>query len=487
MLAERENLLDKVKQKQVLLFEISCVEPKFLDKIDSALSNILLNRKYPHLKIPLSYVLREFITNANKANLKRVYFKQNDLYINLPEDYQKGSIGFKQTLHSDLNSLEIMLDDYQQYVKVMFKEYADDNFSVFVINSSTLTKEEINNINTKVQKYKNFKQNGEHYFGNENEETAEGAGLGLFLTFQILEQVGIKSSSLKIGTNEGRTIAKLSFKYSEVTPPPYSDFAKEILSQITTLPKFPANIKAILAKLLQPDVTVKDIANQVSSDPSLSADVLKLVNSAQFALTRKIESITEALNYLGIKGMKGILYSYGAMKILSQRFGTVEEIWKHSYETAAYAGKICKIANLKQNEDSIFTAGLLHDIGKIILMGIDKEKAKIIEDVCSKKGIELPIVEEIMMGLSHALIGGKIAEHWEFPKILVHAISYHHEPLMAKENTSVIYTVYLANHIALNKGLDDLNYSLIENEVKDFFELREPEDLKNLYHKIKIS
>ena len=485
MLAERENILEEIKNKQIIRFETDSAYPDFIDKVDKTLTSILQVRKYPHLKIPLAYVFREFITNAEKANLKRIFFKLNDLYIDVPEDYNKGSIAFKQALQEDIESLRIRQRDYRKNIAVVFQKYSDDEFTAFIINNSVITSQEAAGINDKIKKYLVFKKMSEPYFGNAEEEASEGAGLGIYLTLQILDQVGINSTAIRIGAKDKQTISKISFKYSQVAPPPYNELAKEILKTLETLPKFPANIKSILTKLLDPDVSVMDVADQVQTDPSLSADVLKLVNSAQFALTRKIASIKEAVNFLGIKGLKGILYSYGSMQVLNDSFGTVAEVWDHSYEVGAYASKLSKIMNLKKEEETIFSAGLLHDIGKIVLMTFDKEKAKNIEKVCEQKGMELPILEEIMMGLSHAIIGGKIAEHWDFPQSLIDAITHHHEPLLSGENKEVIYTVYMANHFSNNKHIEDLNYNSLETEVKDFFQITNHEDLLNLFEKVK--
>lgn len=479
----RDDFIEKIRQKQPLNFETVSAEPEFIDIVDEALSNILLSRKYPHLKIPLAYVIRELISNAHKANLKRVYYRLNNLYINIPEDYAKGIKGFQETIDTDPYSIEGYLDDYKKFIKVVFDKYSGDEFVVYVINNSVITKEEAANINSKMNMYKQFSETGEQYWDEDHQ--GEGAGLGLFLTLQILKQISIKCSSLKVGVKEGKTFNRLSFNFSEVAPPPYNEFAKEILNQLDSLPKFPDNIRTLLKKLLNPEIAVMDVADEVQKDPSLSADVLKLVNSAQFALSRKIESIKEAVNYLGVKGLKGILYSYGAMSAMSERFGSIPEVWDHCYETAAFASKIAKFNNLKEKEDAVFTAGLLHDIGKIVLMSFDKEKAKGVEKICKQKGIEIPVVEEIMMGLSHAVIGGKVAEFWDFPEILINSIKYHHEPLMATDNKDVVYTIYLANHLSQNKNVEDYNFTSIETEIKNHFELKNAEDLKSFFTRIK--
>ena len=316
-------------------------------------------------------------------------------------------------------------------------------------------------------------------------DQTEGAGMGIFLSLKMMEQVGIPSNSYSIGVHKGFTVAKISFDYSKISPPPYSEVALEILNQLSSLPKFPENIKRLLAKLLEEDVKVDAIAADIQRDPTLAADILKLVNSAKFSLTRKISSLKEAVNLVGIKGLKNILYSYGAISVIDNRFGTVEEVWDHCYRVGQISTELSKIKKIETKDDVFFTAGLLHDLGKIVLMSFDKDTAKKIESVCRDKNIDIPIMEEIMMGLSHARIGGQIAEYWEFPKNLVDPITHHHDPAMTDDNFEVVYTVHLANY--LEKARKDGIYTIfgIEEPVREFFAINSDQDMKDIASKLK--
>lgn len=444
---------------------------EFIDKVDIILSQIFRKKNYQHLRTPLMFIFRELITNANKANMKRVFFKLNGLDINNPAEYEKGMQEFSEQVRNDNGKITSYLERYKVFVKVLFQEYADRQFTVYILNSGELLPREKERI---LEKIKHFNDDAD---GADILDMTEGAGMGIMLSLKLMEQVGISSEALTLGVHKGMTVAKFSFDYTSIHAAPYNVIAEEILKIVNTLPKYPDNIKNLLAKLLQPDIKVQDVAEEISKDPSLSSDLLKLVNSAKFSLQRKIGSIKEAINFVGIKGLKNLLYSYGAMQAIDSRFGSVNQVWEHSYKTARVASLIAERFKLNKKDDESFTAGLLHDMGKIVLMSFDLNKAKSIDEVCRQRGIDLPVMEELIMGLSHAKIGGEIAKYWDFPSSLISAITYHHEPIMAETDHELVYTVNLANYIASVKNKSELNAYLIEPDVRDFFKINSTYDI----------
>jgi putative nucleotidyltransferase with HDIG domain len=479
-LKDKKSFIDEsLKQKKPVTIEAVEADNEFVSSVDHAFSEILKIKNYRHLHSPLSFVLREFITNANKANLKRIYFNQNGYNIENQEEYQKGMESFSFEIRDNPEKYAKYLQPYKMFIKVIFQEYSSNIFSVYIINKALLTQQEEKRIKEKLGYYK------EHLTAHELLDQTEGAGMGIFLSLKMMEQVGIPPNAYSIGMHKGFTVAKISFDYSKISPPPYTEVALEILNQLSSLPKFPDNIKKLLAKLLKEDVMLDAVAADIQKDPTLATDILKLVNSAKFSLTRKISSLKEAVNLVGIKGLKNILYSYGAISVIDNRFGTVEEVWNHCYRVGQISTELAKLKKIDTKDDVFFTAGLLHDLGKIVLMSFDKETAKKIESVCREKDIDIPIMEEIMMGLSHARIGGQIAEFWEFPKNLVDPITHHHDPAMTDDNYEVVYTVHVANY--LEKASRDDIYTLfgIEEPARDFFGINSDDDIKALVSKLK--
>ncbi len=476
-----DNVEKYIKEKKSFSIKNSVADDFFDYKVETYISFIFRLKRFQHLSTPVNFVVQELIANANKANLKRVFFQLNDYNIKDKNKYEDGVKHFTDFIKHGKKELQNKLPDLGLYVKVIFKKYHDNTFQIYIINNSLLTFEEKNRIKEKLSFYEHAKEEPQKSLKIMDE--TEGAGMGIFLSLKLLGKAGIDADCLSIGTHEDKTIAMLKFNYDQVKPPPYNIIAQEILKELETLPKYPENINSILKNLKNPDVTITEIANNITKDPALSADLLKLVNSAEFTITRKIASIREAINFVGLKGLKNLLYSYGAIKTINSRFGSIPEVWAHSHKTALYCSKIAKYFKLDKNTDEYFTAGLLHDIGKIVLMNFDEKRAAEIERICRRRGVDMPVMEEIIMGLSHARIGGKIAQFWDFPPSLVEAISYHHEPNVAKTNLPLVYTVYLSNILALTPK-DQLSIYEIEPIVAKHFLLNSTDDLVILIEKL---
>ena len=477
-----DDIVEKyIHEKKPFSLKKYIIDNLFDYKLNTYLSLIFKRNRFQHLNTPVNFVIHELIENAYKANLKRVFFKLNGYKIFDIENYDERVAKFTNFLKHGYDELNSHAEDMGLYVKVIFKEYADNNFKLFVVNNSLLNDIETKRIKEKINSF-------EHQYEEPQKslkiiDEAEGAGMGLFLSLKLLNKAGISPQCISIGIYEEKTIAMLSFSYEEANPPPYNIITSEILKVIDTLPKYPENINHILEKLKNPEITISEIANHITKDPALSADLLKLVNSAEFTLVRKIASIREAINFVGLNGLKNLLYSYGAIKTINNSFGNVPEVWEHSHKTGLYSSKIAKIYKLAKNTDEFFTAGLLHDIGKIVLMNFDKEKAKHIEKVCMEKGVDMPVMEDIIFGLTHARIGGKIVQYWEYPESLVQAIMYHHEPVSAASHFELVYAVYLANIISLADKNNITIYD-IEPVVAKEFSLETTDDLIILIEKL---
>jgi putative nucleotidyltransferase with HDIG domain len=226
-----------------------------------------------------------------------------------------------------------------------------------------------------------------------------------------------------------------------------SILSQAIVDQITSLPQFPENIVMIQKLINDPKSEMADIARQISMDPAMTADLLKVVNSAQFMLSKKVDSISEAVKMVGIRGIKNMLYSYGTQKILGDDTTDKRILWDHSYKTAFYAYNLAKNFRKDRNLlDDVFVGGILHDMGKIIFANVYPDLLNKIKTFCVEKGIPASTFEDLSAGLNHAEIGALIAQKWNFPDNLVSAIRLHHDPNVAPaEFKDLVETVYLAN------------------------------------------
>jgi putative nucleotidyltransferase with HDIG domain len=218
-----------------------------------------------------------------------------------------------------------------------------------------------------------------------------------------------------------------------------------------------------------PKSEMADIARQISMDPALTADLLKIVNSAQYMLSKKVDSIAEAVKMVGIRGIKNLLYSYGTQKILGDDTTEKKNLWEHSYKTAFFAYNLVK--NFRKDHDLLddaYVGGILHDMGKIVFSNVHPELLNKIKGFCSDRGLPASTFEDLSAGMNHAEIGALIADKWNFPEALVVCIRYHHDPSSAPEEyKDLVDTVYLANMFCEletgNVTFDQLEPSVLEN------------------------
>jgi len=234
-----------------------------------------------------------------------------------------------------------------------------------------------------------------------------------------------------------------------------------------------------------PESEITDIARQISTDPTLTADLLKLVNSAQFMLPKRVDNIVEAVKLVGMKGVRNLLYTHGTQKILGQKYQEMRSLWQHSYRTAFYAYNLAKsFRRRKEILDDVYVGGILHDLGKIILASLHPDLLERIRGFCSEKEIPSGMLENFAAGMNHAEVGSLIAEKWNFPDQLIDAIRYHHSPLECKEeNRDIVFSVYLANALTdLEREL--IIYDQIERWVLGDFGIQTKEQLTRIQDRL---
>jgi putative nucleotidyltransferase with HDIG domain len=226
-----------------------------------------------------------------------------------------------------------------------------------------------------------------------------------------------------------------------------SGLSQAIVNNIDSLPQFPENVIEIQRLLNDPDSGINAIARHMAMDPALTAELLRTVNSAQYMLAKRIDNIAEAVNMVGIRGIRNLLYSYGTQQILGSDSSEKKILWEHSYKTAFYAYSLIK--KYKRNNDLLddaYASGILHDIGKIIFSNVHPELLNKIHNFCAERKIPKSTLEYLTDGMNHAEIGALIAEKWNFPEHLSAAIRYHHNPSAAPEDCrNLVDSVYLAN------------------------------------------
>jgi putative nucleotidyltransferase with HDIG domain len=213
-----------------------------------------------------------------------------------------------------------------------------------------------------------------------------------------------------------------------------------------------ASIPAVLERLLElvqdPKVSLAEISHFVSSDPGLATKVLKMVNSPIYGFPGRISSPNQAVILLGLSVVKGLLFGVTVFDLMQK---SMIGLWEHSLGCAIYARLIARKKGFKDpDEASIY--GLLHDIGKVLLMlQFPVEYEKIISQANAKK-IPIHAAESEYFSANHAAVGSWIAEKWGFPRQLVETIGYHHKPHLARRYPVETAITHLADVLLRGRG-----------------------------------
>jgi HD-like signal output (HDOD) protein len=252
--------------------------------------------------------------------------------------------------------------------------------------------------------------------------------------------------------------------------------------EVDNLPPIPQNINKIRELIHNPNSSITHIADFVKTDPSLTANLLRIANSAWYAVISRIDTVKRAITTIGLKQLGNLLLTIGAKKVMSERYESMEEIWEISHRCAFYSQSIMKIKSKNaDNLESAYTVGLLHNIGKIILLTLSPDLMSKIGTLSEKKNMDEHTVERLALGVTTAEIGGKITERWNFPRHISNTISNQDTPKLPDEEEKLLtYTVYLAKTLVNYNPLEEVLLEKIEPKVAEFFELDSEEQIKKL-------
>ena len=230
-----------------------------------------------------------------------------------------------------------------------------------------------------------------------------------------------------------------------------------ILKSIKTIPAFPATGNKVAQLLEKADYSVSQVANIIKFDPSMTANILKMSNSAYFSPLHRISNINDAVTYLGQKNLLRAIQTAGISKYYkkgaSGYFDKTTDLWEHCVAVALMSQILSKKI-IGKEDTTLYTAALLHDVGKIIMGEFVRDSLPKISLLVSEKNMSFLDAEEAVLGINHADLGGKIAEHWNFPVEITEAIAYHHRPdLLEKEGKILPWIVYMADQACLMLGV----------------------------------
>ena len=230
----------------------------------------------------------------------------------------------------------------------------------------------------------------------------------------------------------------------------------DIIDKVDSLSGVPTIAVKILSLLESRNVSASDIEKFILMEPGITANIIKLINSPYFGLPSKVASIRQALVLLGFKRISHLIISICMKSLLDkpvEAYGLDPEgLWLHSVTTSIISEIIIEELSMEYS-DELFTAALLHDIGKFILGKFIKEDIKAIEDLSVNHGVPFERAEQMILGFDHAEIGALILKKWRFPENIINSVRWHHSPESSSIKDDIIVdTVHIANLLALMVG-----------------------------------
>jgi len=221
-----------------------------------------------------------------------------------------------------------------------------------------------------------------------------------------------------------------------------------------------------------PDSSLSDLVDIVKYDQGITANLLRICNSAYFSFAKEIASVKQAVAYLGIDKVASLVMmgnSADNFREAQEGYDLTEgELWRYSVSSALLAQDLAEKRHLN-HVSLVFTAALLKDIGKVILHTYVKDSFEAINKEVQDKGLTFIDAEKEVIGIDHAELGARVAEQWNFSPAMVHIIRNHHHPENASDGDLTIPIVYLADCICMmmgrGVGSDGLAYRYYQDAV----------------------
>lgn len=203
----------------------------------------------------------------------------------------------------------------------------------------------------------------------------------------------------------------------------------DIVKQIQVLPSLPAVVMEVLDSLDKEDVDISVLARKVSHDQALTAKTLKLANSPFYGAQVKVTTIQQAITLLGFKSIRNLITAAGIAGCFpsGECVGfNFKAFWRHSVASAVCAKVLAR--HLHLNQDYAFTGGLLHDIGRLVLVSCFPRQYEHAIAYRVAHDCTMLEAEHAVLGLDHVIAGHALAEHWNFSETMQKGIAGHHEP-----------------------------------------------------------
>ena len=195
--------------------------------------------------------------------------------------------------------------------------------------------------------------------------------------------------------------------------------------------------------------TLVDVGAVIEQDTALAANLLRLGNSSFFGFANRVETVFETIGLIGVQQVRDLISASVVIRMFSgvpEDQVNMESFWRHSL-ACGVAGRVLAIARRLPKPDKFFTAGLLHDIGRLVLFSCEPVKTREIFAICNSRRMLLPEAERRVLNFDHADIGAALLGAWNHPLNLINAVRFHHTPMLAGAFQIDACVIHLADHL----------------------------------------
>ncbi len=230
----------------------------------------------------------------------------------------------------------------------------------------------------------------------------------------------------------------------------------DILAKVRNVPSIPSVVVKLRQYLSDPDVSFKELAKIIEYDPGLTANLLQLANSAYFGWSGGIKTVKEAITRLGTNRIFQMVLCMSVAPLVRKPVKGYDMesngLWVHSIAVAICAEQLAKRLDIPNSEEA-FTAGLLHDMGKVLLGTFVEVDDEPIKDLVNNQGLSFNEAERQVLGIDHAEAAAELLKYWNLPENVVAAARWHHNPEQADDkHQEIVDLVHVADIFCIRTG-----------------------------------
>lgn len=433
-----------------------------------------------HMKEYLDFCLGELLTNAKKANTKRIYFKEKNLDIFNPDDYQEGMKTFKE---DTLSNIDYYLDLQKKeglYIKLLL-QLTNENIKIEIRNNSVITPFEKERIDVRIENALKYKS-AEEIIMNVLDQS-EGAGLGIMIIILMLQRIGLTKECYQFTATETETVTSIILPCNKMLFAGIEAMSYEFVFLQNTIPVLKDNFTQLQKIISEPKINRTDFLNFVSNDVTLSVLLLNEVLKTD----KNCINLQKAAALLTDDQIRFVYSETNPELTFIEPESENQVLWNHGKKVAYYAFNIWK--NLKKGDDDsareLFTMGLMSSLGNIFLKNQNEDQKSCMAELSEQYDETEKIRDLFLTGSSSPYISYIYAKIHGYPEQLYYTVGKWNcvDDLLEGEE-DYIFVIYLAEILAYyNEGIID--FYQIKTSVLEHFGLNTKEKFLFIANRLK--